>query len=159
MEWYSNKSRPCCSHIMTWMNTAKSEERLPHSYQSYKHINAQLICCDNLSLGRLSTRFWNVAAGICSHSGTRAWVKPGADVGDKGWLRSGPCAGQSRMENHFVIDMALSQWNRKGSSQSWKHTVVKQFCARALRFAFVEIKGQTSTLQTRSPHTFANIVY
>jgi hypothetical protein len=34
-------------------------------------------------LGRLSTRSWNIATGICVHSATRALVRLGTDVG---WL-------------------------------------------------------------------------
>ncbi|KAK6293699.1 hypothetical protein J4Q44_G00360250 [Coregonus suidteri] len=61
-------------------------------------------------MGRLSTRCWNIAAGTCFHSSTRALVRSGTDVGRLGLarsrrssssqrcsmgLRSGLCAGQS----------------------------------------------------------------
>jgi hypothetical protein len=60
-------------------------------------------------LGRLSTRCWNIAAGTCFHSTTRALVRSSTDVGRLGLarsrrsnssqrfsmgLKSGLCAGQ-----------------------------------------------------------------
>ena len=43
------------------------------------------LCCYNSfhSSGRFSTRCWNIAAGTCFHSATRALLKSGTDVG---WL-------------------------------------------------------------------------
>ena len=45
------------------------------------------LCCYNKlhSSGKLSTRFWSVAVGICVHSATRALVRSGADVGEEVW--------------------------------------------------------------------------
>ena len=41
-------------------------------------------------LGRLSTRCWNISAGTCFHSATRALVRSGTDVGQLGsWLAVG----------------------------------------------------------------------
>ena len=48
------------------------------------HSIREFICCYNSlhsSRFRLFTRFWNVAAGICSHSATRALVRLGTGVG------------------------------------------------------------------------------
>ena len=101
--------------------------------------------CSTL-LGKLSTRHWNIAAGTCFHSATRALLRSGTDVG---WLglarirrsnsshrclmgwRSGRCAGQSSystpiLTNHFCMDLALctgalSIWNRKGPSPNCCH--------------------------------------
>ena len=39
-------------------------------------------------LGRLSTRCWNITAGTCVHSATRALVMSGTDVGRLGLARS-----------------------------------------------------------------------
>ena len=78
-------------------------------------------------LGRLSTRCWNIAAGTCFHSATRALVRSGTDVGRLGLarsqrsnssqrcsmgLKSGICAGQSTsttplLTTHFCMDLAL----------------------------------------------------
>ena len=78
-------------------------------------------------LGRLYTRCWNIAAGTCFHSVTRALMWSGTDVGRLGmacsrrsnssqWcsmgLRSGLCASQSSSStpistNHFCMDLAL----------------------------------------------------
>uniref|UniRef100_A0A8C7Q7A6 ATP-binding cassette, sub-family A (ABC1), member 4a n=1 Tax=Oncorhynchus mykiss TaxID=8022 RepID=A0A8C7Q7A6_ONCMY len=73
------------------------------------------------------TRCWNIAAGTCFHSATRALVRSGTDVGKLSLarsrrsnssqrlsmgLRSGLCAGQSSSStpistNHFCMDLAL----------------------------------------------------
>ena len=97
-------------------------------------------------LGRLSTRCWNIVAGTCFHSGTRALVRSGTDVGRLGLARSqhsitsqrcsmglrlGLCAGQSSSStsistNNFFMDLALctgtlSCWNKKGPSPNCCH--------------------------------------
>ena len=76
---------------------------------------------------RLSTRYWNVAVGTCFHSGTRALMRSGTDVGRLSlarsrcsnsfrWflvgLRSGLCTGHSSYsapisKSHFCMDLAL----------------------------------------------------
>ena len=78
-------------------------------------------------LGKVSTRCWNIAVGICFHSATRALVRSGTDVGQLGLthnqhsnssqrcsmgLRSGLCAGQSSTStlistNHFTMDLTV----------------------------------------------------
>ena len=66
--------------------------------------------CASTPLGMLSTRCWNIAAGTCFHSATRALVRSVTDVGRLGLahsrcskssqrcameLRAGLCGGQS----------------------------------------------------------------
>ena len=83
------------------------------------------LCCYNSlhSSGRLSTRCWNIAAGTCFHSATRALVRSDTDHGQlalaHNWhsnssqrcsmgLTSGLCADQSRSStlissSHFCM--------------------------------------------------------
>lgn len=101
-----------------------------------------LMCCFtslHSSGFSLSTRFWNVAAGIWSHSATRALVRSKSDIGWYGlvfefilrcWvgLRSELCAGlssfsTSNWENRFFMDLTLctkasSCWKRKRAFHS-----------------------------------------
>ena len=103
----------------------------PTSHSKIMGINMELIPFAAITvstlLGRLSTRCWNIAAGICFHSATRALVRSGTDVGQLGLvrsrhsnssqrcsmgLRSGLCRGQSSSStpistNHFCMDLAL----------------------------------------------------
>ena len=86
------------------------------------------LCCNGSlhSSGKAFHRCWNIAAGTCFHSATRALVRLGTDVGRLGlacsWrsnasqvsmgLRSGLCASQSSsstpiLTNHFCMDLAL----------------------------------------------------
>ena len=99
-------------------------------------------------LGRLSTRCWNIAAGTCFHSATRALVRLGTDVGRLGLahsrcsnssqrcsmgLRPRFSVGQSSSStpistNHFYTGLALctgalSCWNKKGHSTNCCHKV------------------------------------
>ena len=94
----------------------------PYSTTSYSKIMGI-----NMEFVWFSTRCWNIAAGTCFHSVTRALVKSGTDVGRLGLarsrrsnssqrcsmgLRSGLCASQSSSSttistNHFCMDLAL----------------------------------------------------
>ena len=91
-------------------------------------------------LGSLSTRCWNIAAGSCFNSATRALVRSGTDVVRLGLacsqrsnssqrfsmgLRVGLCAGQSSSTtlistNHFFMGLTLCT-----GAQSWKHRIIK----------------------------------
>ena len=104
----------------------------PTSHSKIMGINMELVpsfaaITASTLLGRLSTRCWNIAAGICFHSATRAFVRSGTDVGRLGVahsrcsnssqrclmvLRSGLCAGQSSSStpispNHLCMALAL----------------------------------------------------
>ena len=109
-----------------------------------------------------SSGCWNIAAGNCFHSATRALVRSGTDVGRLGLarsqrsnssqmcligLRAGLCAGQSSSftqisTNHFCMNLtlcsgALSCWNRKGSSPNCCHKIGRTELSRMSLYAVV----------------------
>ncbi len=81
----------------------------------------------NLLICRLSTTFWNLAAGICTHSATRAFMRLDTGCGDDVWLAvrvpghpkgvawardQGLCAGQSSCStsNSETISLRTLLW-------------------------------------------------
>ncbi|MCJ8750042.1 hypothetical protein PDJAM_G00194600 [Pangasius djambal] len=60
-------------------------------------------------LGRLSTRCWSVAVGICVHSATRALVRSGADVGNGARGTAGKTAGSERVPVNDCRDAFMAR--------------------------------------------------
>jgi hypothetical protein len=79
-----------CGHYMTksmWTPAHRT------SHSKIMGINIDLVppfaaITASTLLARLSTRCWNIAAGTCFHSTTRALVRLGTDVGRLGLARS-----------------------------------------------------------------------
>ena len=117
-------------------------------------------------LGRLSARCWNIAAGTCFHSATRALVMLGTDAGQLGLarslhfnssqrcamgLRSKLCAGQLSSStpistNYLCLDTALctgalSSCIKKGPSPNW----APDWC-RGLRHCIAVLEASLQTL-------------
>jgi hypothetical protein len=119
------------SQILEIENITVSRHILKHLNSKIMGINIELVpsftaIIASTHLRRLSTRCLNNAVGNCFHSATRALVKSGTDVEQRGlthsqcstssqkWsmgLRSGLRAGQSsssiQSTDHFCMDLAL----------------------------------------------------
>lgn len=115
--WYRNIINYNVLYVEKYVDTGRS-------YVVIKHVVPWAIMCCFNSLHSISficfTRCLNLAAGICSHSATRAWVKSSTDGGwyrlalsrhssssQRCWmgLRWGLCTGQScsKLENHLFF--------------------------------------------------------
>ncbi|KAK6307892.1 hypothetical protein J4Q44_G00211630 [Coregonus suidteri] len=121
-------------------------------------------------LGRLFTRCWNIAAGTCFHSATRALVRSGTDVGRLGLaysrrsnssqrcsmgLRSGLCAGQASSStlistNHSVWTSLCAQGHcHAETGKGLPQTVATKLEAQNLLedFPSLELRGLDQTMK------------
>ena len=150
IEYRYTKCPKVCGHLLVEQSHSKNMGINMELVPPFAAITASTL------QGRLSTRCWNIAAGTCFHSATRALVWPGTNVGRLGLagsrrsnsskrclmgLRSGLCAVQSSSStpistNHFCMDrcMDLAIWqlccHKVGNTESSRMSLY----AVALRF-------------------------